>query len=149
MTDKLYLADAQVGDKLYSFLEGNREYSVILREGNRITVRPIGALTGADDVELFLDGTAFSSFIIPHFLYAPVNVLDPKNLPPRPWKPKKGEWVWCRHDGWKAWDLRQFMYEEDGWCFVKSCDGKPTKALYFEIAPFKGELPPGLEEENE
>lgn len=155
MNDKPpYLADVQVGDKLYNFLEGNREYEVI--EVNRdnsafygIRIRPIDCNDDLWDLYLTFNGAFDGRWRVPSLLYAPVDVLDPKNLPPRPWRPKKDEWVWARRPK-TGWVLAKFVsrnpHNEDYsyWCILQE---KPGKLAFSEIAPFKGELPPGLEEE--
>ena len=146
-----YLADVQVGDKLYNFLESNKKYRVknINLEDSNNSLYPIQVV--AEDkftINISRHGTKYFSEKVPYFLYAPVDVLDPKNLPPRPWKPKKGEWVWCRCSADKAWNLRRFIDKEGDEYLLEKADG--TGAIfYMEIAPFKGELPPGLEVNDE
>lgn len=151
MNEKPYLADVQVGDKLYSFLQGNEEYEVvkIRYRTNNPDDYPIKAKRTKDNYceSISFWGTIHPFQVVPHFLYAPVDVLDPKNLPPRPWKPKKGEWVWCRCPGDKAWNLRKFLGKEGNRYLLERTSGVGTIS-YDEIAPFKGELPPGLEEER-
>lgn len=159
--DKPYLADVQVGDKLYNFLEDNKEYVVvhISKEYEEITIRLSDLPQGAKDPRYFElvinpDGTMERGFTVPHFLYAPVRILDPNNLPPRPWKPKKGEWVWARVSGilnenapWKLVRFDKETTDSKYLCYAQF--GEEMSGTYHEIAPFKGELPPGLEEENE
>ena len=154
MSEEAYLADVQVGDKLYSFLENNREYEVI--EVNRdnsafygIRIRPIDC---NDDQDLYLtfDGVVDGRWKVPSLLYAPVDVLDPKNLPPRPWKPKKDEWVWARLSGtfneYASWELVKFYQETPSGKYLCYKQFRDVRTPYHEIAPFNGELPPGLEE---
>jgi len=145
MKEKPYLADVQPGDKLYNFLERNKEYTVNEVKGEEGLDYPI--IIAGDDrvVRITLWGTEILREKVPYFLYAPVEVLDPKNLPPRPWKPRKGEWVWCRATG-GTWILARFwQVGNDGvWCNYQ--DG--GKSLFDEVISFKGELPPGLEEED-
>ena len=83
-----YLHDVQVGDKLYNFLEDNEEYVVvhISEEYEEITIRLSDLPQGVKDprgfeITINPDGTMERGFTVPHFLYAPVDVLDPKNLP--------------------------------------------------------------------
>ena len=154
MSDNPYLADVQVGDKLYNFLENNREYVVVhmSEEYKEILVRPSNLPQEIKDpsflvFSITVDGAIESDWNIPHFLYAPVDVLDPKSLPPRPWKPKKGDWVWCRCPGDKAWNLRKFLGKEGNRYLLEKASGVGTIS-YDEIAPFKGELPPRLKEED-
>jgi len=78
----------------------------------------------------------------------PVDVLDPKNLPPRPWKPRKREWVWARGKEWRTWALRRFKRMDKEGVYVCTNIYDSGTELFYEIAPFKGELPPGLEEED-
>jgi len=156
MNEKPYLADVQVGDRLYNFLEDNREYVVvsISKERNQIIARlsdlPQGARDECYDAVINIHGTTELDYTVPHFLYAPVDVLDPKNLPPRPWKPRKGEWVWAKRPK-TGWVLAKFVsrnpHNEDYpyWCVLQE---KPGKLAFSELAPFKGELPPGLEEKD-
>ena len=159
MNDKPpYLADVQVGDKLYSFLQGNEEYEVvkIRYRTNNPDDYPIKAKRTKDNYceSISFWGTIHPFQIVPHFLYAPVDVLDPKNLPPRPWKPKKGEWVWARVSGIlnenAPWKLVRFDKETtDGKYLCYAQFEELMSGTYHEIAPFKGELPPELEEEDE
>jgi len=150
MNDKPpYLADVQVGDKLYFFLQGNEEYEVvkIRYRTNNPDDYPIKAKRTKDNYceSISFWGTIHPFQVVPHFLYASVDVLDPKNLPPRPWRPKKREWVWARR--MVSWELAQYRGKKSS-CFL--CDPQFGDLDEFqEIAPFKGELPPGLEEEDE
>ena len=146
-----YLHDVQVGDKLYNFLEDNEEYVVvhISEEYEEITIRLSDLPQGVKDPKGFEitinpDGTMERGFTVPHFLYAPVDVLDPKNLPPRPWKPDEDEWIWGRFKG-GTWILARFYRSDKNgfWCHHQD----KSKCFLDEIAPFKGELPPRLEEE--
>jgi len=150
MSDKSYLADVQVGDKLYNFLEGNKEYTVRTVDRGNLSDDFYPIWVVSDDakqaVEITRNGTIHHSDKVPYFLYAPVDVLDPKNLPPRPWKPKRNEWVWGRVRG-GYWVLVRY-WQKDGerfWCHYQD----KGKCVFDEVAPFKGELPPGLEEEDE
>ena len=151
-----YLADVQVGDKLYNFLEGNKEYVVIEVVDEKIlTTCPIivKPANGRDDVKIKVSyfGTEVITQDIPYYLYAPVDVLDPKNLPPRPWRPKKGEWVWAWNNIHKNGRTLVRFVREDGQLYVSEDwqDRDIRMVRHWEnIAPFKGELPPGLEEER-
>ena len=141
--NKPYLHDVQIGDKLYNFLERNKPYTVNeIREEQDLEYPTIVA---GDDrvVHLTPWGTETLKEKIPYFLYAPVDVLDPKNLPPRPWKPDEDEWIWGRFKG-GTWILAKFYRSDKNgfWCYHQD----KSKCFFDEIAPFKGELPPGLEE---
>lgn len=60
------------------------------------------------------------------------------------WKPKPGEWIWARHMDFNKWGLYRFKRRE-GQCWVVY-ELDPDRILFmFQIAQFKGELPPGLE----
>ncbi len=153
-----YLHDVQVGDKLYNFLEDNEEYIVvhISEEHEEITIRLSDLPQGVKDPKGFEitinpDGTMERGFTVPHFLYAPVDVLDPKNLPPRPWKPKKDEYVWARFSGtlneYAPWELVRFCQETPSGKYLCYKQFKDVRTPYHEVAPFKGDLPPGLGEE--
>ena len=141
---KPYLADVQVGNKLYNFLEWNREYKVtMILDATDFPIK-LEATDSQERVSITIRGTYNRHYPVPHFLYQPVSVLDPNNLPPRPWKLKKGEWVWVKP--YKEWKL--CIYYQDlssgGSNFhqVRLQDG--TYMIVDEIVPFKGELPPGL-----
>ena len=145
---KPYLADVQVGDKLYNFLEKNKRYTVrsINHGGSDNDLYPI-QVVGEDKftINISRHGTKYFSEKVPYFLYAPVDVLDSKNLPPRAWKPEKDEWIWGRVKG-GTWILARFYQSDENgfWCHHQD----KGKCFFDEIAPFKGELPPGLEEEK-
>ena len=149
MNKKPYLADVQVGDKLYNFLEGNREYKVIRVDRSKQPPLQLEATEGCGKVVIGLHGSEVLHEVVPYYLYQPVDVLDPKNLPPRPWRPKKGEWVWCRCPGDIAWNLRRFICKEGNRYLLEKACGVGAISYYDEIAPFKGELPPGLEINDE
>ena len=144
MNDKPpYLADVQVGDKLYNFLKHNKEYTVTEVKENKIK------LEAEDDCLWYYH--LYEGGSIPFYLYAPVEVLDPKNLPPRPWKPKKGEWVWAWNNIHKNGRTLVRFVRKDGQLYVSEDwqDRDIRMVRHWEnIAPFKGELPPGLEEER-
>ena len=162
---KPYLADVQVGDKLYNFLE-NREYIVtdVLEDDETqfpIGVKPIHE-TAPNPIKTWisLKGTPLPREVVPYYLYQPVEILDPNNLPPRPWKPKKGEWVWAKitdinYDrGQTSWILVRFMekYEDsqrNTRIVIKDQFGERQSFHYdaIKLVPFKGNLPPGLKDE--
>jgi len=151
---KPYLVDVQVGDKLYNFLESNKRYTVrnINHEDSNNSLYPI-QVVGEDKftINISKNGTKYLSEKVPYFLYAPVDVLDPKNLPPRPWKPRKGEWVWAWNNIHKNGRILVRFVREDGQLYVSEDwqDRDIRMIRHWEnIAPFKGELPPRLEEER-
>ena len=146
-----YLKSVKGGDELFNFLEGNKRYFVVqVSEGE--TDRPIEVRYECDGKYLLtrtitFNGTYSKDDVVPYFLYEPVKVLDPANLPGRPWRPRWGEWVWARISKKDTWFLARFssnlsipgvskrykvMLQQGGKMEVR------------EITPFRGELPPGL-----
>ena len=77
-----------------------------------------------------------------------IDVLDLNNLPSRPWKPKRDEWIWARLDGyiWMLVRFYEYLWDTKQYICITQAGGE---GYYNEVAPFKGELPPGLEEEDE
>ena len=138
---KRYLEDVEPGDILYNFLEGNKPYKVVEVRKDRVLVE-------SEDGRYALVEKNGCAEVVPHFLYAPVEVLDPRNLPERPWKPRKGEWVWARGKEWRTWALRRFKGMDKEGVYVCTNVYDSGTELFYEVAPFKGELPPGLEEED-
>ena len=145
---KRYLEDVEPGDILYNFLEGNKEYTVNEVRGEEGLDYPIIVAGDTRVVRITLWGTEILREKVPYFLYAPVDVLDPRNLPPRPWRPRKGEWVWARGKEWRTWALRRFKGMDKEGVYVCTNVYDSGTELFYEVAPFKGELPPGLEEED-
>ena len=153
-----YLYDIKIGDRLYSFLEKNREYIVTDIDENehaiyRIKLRPLDVLSNdAPGVYITNNGALHERWNTPVFLYRPVDILDPRNLPEKPWKPEKDEYVWARLSGtfneYASWELVKFYQETSSGKYLCYKQFRDVRTPYHEIAPFKGELPPGLEEEK-
>jgi len=62
------------------------------------------------------------------------------------WWPKPGEWIWGRYLH-SPWELMRFREYKDGYFYCDLQNGGWFKADI--VAPFKGELPPGLNHEKE
>lgn len=146
--DKPYLHDVQVGDKLYNFCEHNEEYIVeqVVHDGELIFIKSV---SDGSSISIYNNGH-YRKGCVPIFLYAPVDVLDPENLPPRPWRPRKGEWAlaWIVQIGWFLAKIVDTIHDDLGTRYrCKTADGVD----YFtdKVTPFKDELPPELEEEDE
>ena len=147
---KPYLADVQVGDRLYNFLEGNKEYKVVdIYEPYGETCIELQSVQDKDDRLLITyNGTTGVHIQVPFLLYQPVKVLDPENLPSRLWRPKKGEHIWVKNVHDRYWNLRPFIrMTKVGRYECRTASGN-SQTTWDEAAPFRGELPPGLEGEE-
>lgn len=99
MIKEPYLKDAQVGDVLYNFIKKNREYRVIRVTKDKIKVK---SKDGCSEGVWITKKGSYYPAEFPCFLYAPVKVLDPGNLPPRPkprFVPKENEPIIVWEDG--------------------------------------------------
>lgn len=146
-----YLKDVEGGDELFNFFEGNKRYFVVqVLEGE--TDRPVEVRYECDGKYLLtktitFNGTYSKDDVVPYFLYKPVRVLDPANLPERPWRPRWGEWVWARISKKDAWFLARFSSNlsipgvSKRYKVTLQQGGKMEVR---EIFPFEGKLPPGL-----
>jgi len=131
-----YYKDVQFGDIVYHFLEGNKPYRVIEvdRKNKCITLE---AIKGEDKQRecYFWDESQ-----LPVYLFKPVEVLDPKNLPEREtWVPEPGEYVLARQT-YCEWVLVKFVRVEENGFLCKSLIGA-EELLFSFIAPFDGTVP--------
>ena len=151
VVEKSYLESVREGDILYCFPEGNKKYIVKQVKKTCLNENPVlveSVYPPGKSRWITLNGTRDSDEPVPYYLFQPVSVLDPDNLPERPWMPEEGEWVWASQvDGDKIrWFLARFAKRDTQKQNFLVVDQGGVIRETSKIAPFEGKLPPGLEE---